>query len=95
MHVKEFDAVDAKKIVLVTLTSSKTYEVDESLVCERKPSNSNVWVCRFRAAVLKDNLVVNQRLRQLSQILSLRNGTITCIVTGKKKIFHRSTTQTN
>ena len=37
MCVKECDLVDTKKeLVFVSITSTKTYEVGKSLVCERK-----------------------------------------------------------
>ena len=42
MHecVKECDVVDAKKeVVFVSITSTKTYEVGESFICERKSSD--------------------------------------------------------
>ena len=47
MHacVKEWDVVDTKKDFVST--STKTYEVGESLVCERKPSDryaSSLWL---------------------------------------------------
>ena len=40
MHVLKCDVVDTKKeVVFVSITSTETYEVGKSLVCERKSSD--------------------------------------------------------
>ena len=40
--IQDCDVNDTKKeVVFVTITSTKTYEVAESLICERKPSTSS------------------------------------------------------
>ena len=71
-----------KGVVFVAITSMWTTEVGKFLIYERKPPNSSN---RCAAAVLKDDVIVGHLPRQLSHILSLRNGTINCIITDGRR----------